>query len=355
MANRILVMNMGSTSTKLAVYEDEINIWTKNITHDKSAFKNFTHYTLQYDYRKAVVLEYLKSKNENLENFTAFVSRGGTIRPVSGGVFYISEQMIEDGLSGKYGDHPCNLSMKLAFELAVQYRAVALTVDPPVCDELCTEATYSGLPEIERMAVFHALNQRAIARRYCDEHNKNYTNLNLIVAHIGGGISVGAHQRGKIIDVNNALAGDGPFGLERSGSLPVGELIKLCYSGKYTKEEMLQRVNGKGGVSAYLDESDGKVLEHKILLGDEYTLEVVSAMAYQVAKEIGAIASVLNGEVDAILLTGGLAYWDRFTNMITKKIGFIADIYIYPGEDEMLSLANGAYRHINGIELAKNY
>lgn len=355
MGYKVLIINMGSTSTKIAVYNGDEKVWINSLSHPTEEISKYSIYREQYDYRKKIILSLLKLKDEDLSKFDAFVSRGGTIKPVSSGTFMINETMLEDAWSGVYGDHPCNIGCQIAFDLSKEYNVPAYTVDPPSCNEMCDEATYSGLPEIKRMASFQALNHRAIARRYCAETGLNYSESNLIVAHMGGGISVAAHQCSKIIDVNNALAGDGPFALERSGGIPVGDLIKLCYSNAYTCSEMLRKVNGRGGMSAYLHTTDAREIEKRIFEGDEYALEVTKAMTYQVSKEIGAIASVFKGRVDAILLTGGLAYWDRFVDLISERVGFIAPINRYPGENEMESLALGTYRCLSGKELVKDY
>lgn len=355
MGHRILIINMGSTSTKVAVYENNSKVWAESLSHPREAIESYSEYIDQYEYRKKIILDLLEDKGEDPKKFDAFVSRGGTIKPVSGGTFLISKNMLEDAWSGLYGEHPCNIGLQIAFDLGDEYNIPSFTVDPPVCNEMCVEATYSGLPEVKRVASFQALNQRAIARKYCTEFSYDYKETNLIVAHMGGGISVAAHHHGKIIDVNNALAGDGPFSLERSGGLPVGDLINLCYSKKYTHKEILRKVNGKGGMVAYLQTTDAREIEEKINNGNSYALEITNAMAYQVSKEIGGIASVLKGKVNAILLTGGLAYWDRFVELIINRVEFIAPVHRYPGENEMEALALGVYRYLNGQEEAKEY
>lgn len=355
MAQRILAFNMGSTSTKIAVYSGNEKAWVESLTHPREELAVYKDYRDQYVYRKNAILEVLETKSEELSKFDAIVSRGGTIKPVSGGVYLINEAMLDDAWSGLYGDHPCNIGGQIAFDLGKIYDKPAITVDPPICNEMCVEATYSGLPEIKRLASFQALNHRAIARKYCNDSKVKYEELNLIVAHMGGGLTVASHQQSKIIDVNNGLAGDGPFAMERSGGLPVGDLINLCYSGQYSKDEMLRKVNGQGGMVAYLNTTDARKIEERISGGDENALEVTKAMTYQVAKEIGAAAAVFKGEVDAILLTGGLAYWDRFVDLISERVSFIAPIYRYPGENEMESLALGALRYLNSEEDAKIY
>lgn len=355
MSHKLLVVNIGSTSTKIAVYENDTLVWKENLNHPRENLAQYLHYMDQYDYRKQAILDELARHREQLSGFDAFVSRGGTIRPIPGGTWRISKEMLEDSQSGRYGDHPCNIGGQIAYDLAQEFGCEALTVDPPICGELCVEATYSGLAGIERAARFQQLNHRAMARKYAEDTGVPYESLNLIVAHMGGGISVAAHHKGRIIDVNNALAGDGPFALERSGGLPVGDLIELCYSGRYSMHELLRRVNGRGGVYDYLGFADGRKLEELVESGDEKVAEVVRAMAYQIAKEIGALSAVLSGRVDAIILTAGLAYWNYFTRLIEERVSFLAPVHRYPGENEMEALAKGALRFLQGQEPARDY
>lgn len=355
MNNRMLIINIGSTSTKVAVYDGYEKIWVESISHPREDIEKYLKYREQYGYRKEKIIEKLEEKGEKLEDFFAFVSRGGTIKPVSGGTYEISEEMILDSWSGIYGEHPCNIGAEIVYELAKEYGVKAYTVDPPACSEICEEAKISGLPEIERRESFQMLNHRAMAKKACEDKNLDYKDVNLIVVHMGGGISVAAHQNGKIIDVNNALAGDGPMAMERSGQLPTGDLIKLCYSGKYSEQEMLRRVNGRGGMVAYLNTTNALEIEDRIKNNDEYALKITKALAYQVAKEIGAISTVLCGKVEAIVLTGGLANWSRLVDMLKKRISHLGEVLIYPGENEMQSLAFGVMRCIEDKEEVKLY
>lgn len=352
---RLLIINLGSTSTKVGVYLNTALIWAHTITHPREEIAGYLHFMDQYDYRLKAILKLLGDRGEPLEGIHAIVSRGGTIRPVRGGTYAITKRMLSDSQCGKYGDHPCNIGGQIAYDLGGRYGIPAFTVDPPICNEMCSEAVYSGLPEIDRIASFQALNHRAIARKYCKDHNVSYSGVNLIVAHMGGGITVAAHQKGKITDVNNGLAGDGPFALERSGSLPVGELIKLCYSGNYTLEEMLRHVNGRGGMAAYMGTVDARKIQQRIDSGDSKADAVTKAMAYQVSKEIGGIAAALSGRVDAIVLTAGLAFWEYFVNRIKSHVAFIAPVCVYPGENELESLALGALRVLCHEEKIQNY
>lgn len=352
---KLLILNMGSTSTKVAVYNGREMSWKETIDHPREDISKFLHFMDQYSYRKEGILKLLDAHGDSLDSFDVFISRGGTIKPVPGGVWRINQKMLDDSQSGAYGDHPCNIGGQIAFDLAAEFGKEACTVDPPICSEFCDEAYYSGLPEIRRLASFQQLNHRAIARKYAEDAKTPYNELNLIVAHMGGGISVAAHAKGKIIDVNNALAGDGPFALERSGDLPVGDLIKICYSGKYTQDEILRRVNGRGGMYAYTGMTDGRELDKKIAEGDKEIEAVTKAMAYQVAKEIGGLASVFKGDVDAVVLTAGLAYWKYFVELVSDRVKYIAPIHVYPGENEMESLAFGVCRYLDGEEPAQDY
>lgn len=355
MKHRMLIMNMGSTSTKVAVYEDTSLIWKEGISHPREDISRYLGYMDQYAYRRSAIEALVAEKGEQMQDFTVFISRGGTVRPIPGGTWRIGPKMLEDSQSGKYGEHPCNIGGQIAYDLAQEYNREALTVDPPICDEMRLEATFSGLPGIERKASFQALNHRATARKYAEDVGKPYAELNLIVAHMGGGVSVAAHRKGKIIDVNNALAGDGPFALERSGDLPVGDLIELCYSNKYTLQEMHRLVNGRGGVYAYLGTTDGLELDKRIQNADKDAEQVVRAMAYQIGKEIGGLMTVFDDKVDAILLTAGLAYWDYFVDLVRERVEFLAPVHVYPGENEMEALALGVYRYFSGEESAFDY
>lgn len=353
--HRMLIMNMGSTSTKVAVYEDQNLKWQVSLSHPREEISRHINYMDQYDYRLGEIMKLMDEKGEKLEDINVFVSRGGILRPVHGGVWFINQDMLDDSQCGYYGDHPCNIGGQIAFDLAQKFGREALTVDPPMCSEFCPEALYSGLPEIERIGAFQALNHRATARKYASDVGAKYQDLDLIVVHMGGGISVAAHQHGKIIDANNALAGDGPMAMERAGGLPTGQLIKICYSGKYSQDEMLRRVNGQGGMVAYLGLTDGLKIQARIDEGDKEADLAVRAMAYQVAKEIGGIAAVFKGKVDAILFTAGLAHWAYFVQLIRERVEFIAPVKLYPGENEMESLMAGVWRYLNGEEEAQIY
>lgn len=338
---RILAINPGSTSTKIAVFEGETQVFIKNIKHPAEDIAQFAVITDQYEFRKGIILSELKENNIDLNTIKVIVGRGGLVKFIPSGVYTVNEAMENDLKAGVNGQHASNLGGLIAADIARSIPgASAYIADPVVVDELQDVARISGHPLFERTSVFHALNQKAIARTYAKEVHKKYEDLNLIVVHLGGGISIGAHLNGRVIDVNQALDGDGPFSPERSGSVPVGQLAKLCFSGKHTYDEVKKMITGKGGYVAYLGSNDAYEIEQKAAAGDEKSILIETAMAYQVSKEVGAMASVLKGKVDAILLTGGIAHSKTFTAMISEHVGFIAPVKIYPGEDEMRALAS---------------
>lgn len=352
---RILVINPGSTSTKIAVYDNENPLIEKTIRHDPEKISNFDSILSQYEFRYNTISDVLEKNNISLSTLSAVVARGGLLKPIHGGVWKVTNKMIEDLKEAKMGDHASNLGAIIAKHISDKYKIPAFIVDPVVVDEMESLARYSGLPELPRLSIFHALNQKATARKAASELGKKYEEVNLIVAHMGGGISVGAHKNGRVIDVNNALNGDGPFSPERSGDLPVSSLVKMCFSGKYTESEIQKKIKGKGGLYAYLGTSDARIVEEKVKEGDEKFREVYKAMAYQIGKEIGALSTVLCGSVDGIVLTGGLAYDKIFINWIKEMVSFIAPIFVYPGENEMTALRDGALRVLKNIEKAYNY
>lgn len=352
---RLLIINPGSTSTKIAIFDNEKPVLEQTLRHSNEELAPFATIIDQYEFRKNVILDTLNTNGINITKLNAVVGRGGLLKPMEGGTYKVNEKMLEDLKAAPMGQHASNLGAIIANEIASQLNIPAFIVDPVVVDEMEEVARYSGMPEIKRISIFHALNQKAVARRAAADLGKKYEELNLIVAHMGGGISVGAHKNGRIIDVNNALDGEGPFSPERTGSLPVGGLMKLCYSGKYTLDEMKKKVVGKGGLVAYLGTNDGREVEKMIEAGDKNAELVYEAMAYQVAKEIGACAAVLEGKVDAVCLTGGLAYDKRLMGWIKERIQFIGDVRIYPGEDEMIALAEGGLRVLRKEEKAKEY
>lgn len=352
---RILAINPGSTSTKIAVYDNEREVFETTLRHSNEEIAKYEKVADQFEFRKQVILAILEENEINLTKLNAVVGRGGLLKPIKGGTYSVNEKMIEDIKAAQMGEHASNLGALIAQEIASQLNIPAYIVDPVVVDEMSEIARISGMPDISRVSIFHALNQKAVARRYASEHNRNYRDLNLIVAHLGGGISVGAHEKGNVVDVNNALDGEGPFSPERSGGLPIGDLAKMCYSGKYTHAEIKKKITGKGGLVAYLGTNDGRDVEAMIQKGDEKAKLVFEAMAYQVAKEIGSCAAVLKGHVDAIVLTGGLAYGQMLVDWIKSRVAFIGDIVVYAGEDEMSALALGGLRVLRKEEAPQIY
>ncbi|ERI95296.1 butyrate kinase [Clostridiales bacterium oral taxon 876 str. F0540] len=355
MSYKLLIINPGSTSTKIGVYEDENPIIVETLRHSSEEIGKYKTIYEQFEFRKNVILEVLKEKNFDINTLDAVVGRGGLLKPIEGGTYAVNEEMLNDLKIGIQGQHASNLGGIIANEIAKKLNIKAFIVDPVVVDELEDVARISGIPEIQRKSIFHALNQKAVAKRYAKDIEKKYEELSIIVAHMGGGISVGAHKNGRVIDVNNALDGEGPFSPERSGSLPIGDLVKLCYSGKYTQEEVKKMINGKGGFVAHLNTNDAKAVAEAMKSGDKKAELILKAMAYQVAKEIGKCAAVLHGKVDAILLTGGIAYGKDIVELIKERVEFIAPVVVYPGEDELLALAQGGIRVLKGEEEAKIY
>ncbi|MDP9751254.1 butyrate kinase [Thermoanaerobacter pentosaceus] len=350
----ILVINPGSTSTKVAVFKDKEPVFTETLRHSSEELSKYKGIIDQFEFRTQAILNMLKEKGISLSEIDAIVGRGGLLKPIESGTYIVNEKMVEDLKKAERGEHASNLGGIIAYTLAKEHDIEAYIVDP-VVDELEDIARITGMPEIEKSSIFHALNQKAIARRLAADLNKKYEEVNLIIAHLGGGISIGAHKHGRVVDVNDALNGEGPFSPERAGGLPVLDLVKLCYSGKYTYQEMKKRLIGQGGIVAHLGTNDVREVYKKIEEGDKKAELVLEAMTYQTAKEIGAMAVVLKGQVDAIGITGGIAYNEDFVKRISEKVKFIAPIYVYPGEDEMSALAQGAYRVLSGEEKAKMY
>jgi butyrate kinase len=355
MAYKLLIINPGSTSTKISVFEDEKETLGETLRHPSEEIGKFKTVLEQKSFRAEVILNTLKNNNIEVKELDAIVGRGGLLKPIPSGTYAVNDKMLQDLKEGVNGEHASNLGAIIAKEIADSISKPAFIVDPVVVDEMEDIARISGNPELPRKSIFHALNQKAVAKRYAKENSNNYEELNIIVAHMGGGVSVGVHKNGKIVDVNNALDGDGPFSPERSGGVPAGDLARLCYSGKYTLEEILKKITGKGGFVAYLNTNDARAVEEAALQGDEKAKLIHDAMGYQVSKEIGAAATVLNGKVDAIILTGGMAYGKPMVNLIKEKVGFIGPVIVYPGEDEMLALAQGVLRVLNKEEDIREY
>ncbi len=351
----ILTLNPGSTSTKIALFEDHECIFKTTLRHPSDALKPFASVYEQYAFRKEAILNALEHYDVALKDLDAVVGRGGMLKPIASGTYAVNQAMLDDLKTAKRGEHASNLGAIIAFELAQMAGVKAYIVDPVAVDEMDDLARVTGMVSIQRQSLFHALNQKAVARKAALQLQKPYESLNLIVAHLGGGISVGAHRKGRVIDVNNALDGDGPMSPERSGGVPIGPLYHWAFSGKITLAQMKKLNYGEGGLVAHLGTNDGAEIEKRIAQGDAQARFIYEAMAYQIAKEIGSCAAVLKGAVDAVILTGGLAYDTMLTTWIQERVAFIAPVLVFPGEDEMEALALGALRVLTHEELAKEY
>ena len=350
----LLVINVGSTSTKVAWFNGNVPMVLETIRYSSEDLAPYSSLNDQIPLRKDDLLKFLKKNGIGLEKVVMIVSRGGLGRPLPAGAYKIDDAMCKDLLEGKFGKHPSALGPAIALDLSMRYGMPAIVIDPPSTDEFQPLARISGLPEIERKSAFHALNQKMAARRLASELGNKYEAMNLIVAHLGGGITIGAHQRGRVIDCNHGL-GEGPLTPERAGSLPTTGLLDLAFSGNLDKKQMIDRLVGQGGLSAYLGTTDVRRVEEMIRTGDEKAKLVYEAMAYQVAKEIGGMSVVMKGKIDGIILTGGLANSEMLTDWIKERTQFIAPVFIYPGEDEMSALAEGGLRVLRKEEELKRY
>ena len=359
--HRVLAINPGSTSTKVGAFDEERPLFRRTLRHSVEDLAVFSRIADQYAFRRDIVLALLQEEQVLLGSLSAVVGRGGILRPVPSGTFRINETMLEDVRHPVGREHASNLGALIAHETAVRAGVPAFVVDPVSVDELDPIARVSGLPEIERRSISHALNLKATARRTAQQLGKPYEDLNLIGVHLGGGISVSAHHRGRMVDVNQALDGTGPFSPERAGGLPVGDVVRMCYSAPpyedvhLTYGEMLSKIAGQGGLVAHLGTNDYRKVERRIAAGDTHACLICKAMAYQIAKEIGLMATVLKGEVDAIYLTGGLAHSALLTGWIAERTDWIAPVLVYPGEEELLALVQGVLRVLNHQEMAQEY
>ena len=355
MSKKSLIINPGSTSTKIGVFEDENLLFEETLRHTTEEIARFDKIVDQKDFRKELIVNLLKEKDFDINSLDFVVGRGGMLKPIPSGTYEVSPELLHDLEIGKQGQHASNLGGILAKEIADSIGVPSYIVDPTVVDEMMDIARYSGVPELPRVSVFHALNQKAVARRYAKEVGKPYEELDLIVVHMGGGVSVGPHKHGKVIDIFNALDGDGAFAPERAGAVPVGALIRLCYSGKYTQAEAMKMVVGNGGFNAYVNTNDMRDVDKMVKDGDKEAEKVRDAFILQMSKDIGSMACVLEGKVDQIILTGGIAYDKVVVEGIKKRCGWIAPFTVYPGEDELLALCQGGLRVVNGEEKAKEY
>ena len=354
MSYKILVINPGSTSTKIGVFEDETLLFDKTLRHPAEEIAKFDTIPAQRGWRKQLVLEALAENNFDPKELNAVSARGGLVKPIKGGTYTTSQALLDDCIAGVQGQHAANLGALIAKEIGDELGIPSFIADPPVVDEMAPVARYSGHPLIPRVSKFHALNQKAVAKRYAKEAGKKYEDLNLIICHMGGGVSVGAHVKGSVVDTENALDGEGPFSPERAGSLPADAIIKMCFSGKYTQAEMNKMFVGRGGLVAYAGSTDMRDLL-KMAETDAKVAEVVDAFHYQIGKEIGAMAAAMKGKVDQIILTGGIAYGKETVAALTEMVEWIAPITVYPGEDELLALDQAALRVLTGEEEAQVY
>lgn len=351
---RLLTINPGSTSTKIAVFDDTNSVFAESIKHPVDQLKSFERVSDQFEFRRDLVIKTLEDNGIPLQ-FDAIVGRGGILRPVEGGVYRVNELMLRE-MEKPVRNHASNLGCRIAHDISERIPGcIPLIADPVVVDEMLDVARISGSPLMPRESTWHALNQRSIARRYATEHDRRYEDLNLIVAHLGGGISIGAHHRGRCIDVNNAFDGEGPFSPERAGSLPPGHLIDLCYSQKYTHEQLRKRISGDAGLAAHLGTTDVSAIVEAIGRGDKKAELVLNGMIYSIAKWIGSVAVALKGHVDAIILTGGVAYSDYVVSGITEYVSFLGQVFVYPGENEMLALAANGVGALSGTLPIKEY
>lgn len=355
MAVKSLIINPGSTSTKIGVFEDETLLFEETLRHSTEEISQYATIFDQKDFRKKIITDLLKEKNFDINSLNMVVGRGGMLKPIPGGTYAVTDDLLEDLKVGVQGQHASNLGGILAREIGDSIGVPSYIVDPVVVDELSPAARYSGMAEIPRGSIFHALNQKAVAKRYAAEIGKPYESLRLIVVHMGGGVSVGAHEDGKVVDVFSAFDGDGAFSPERAGGVPCGALVKLCFSGKYTEKEIYAKLIGKGGFNAYCGTNDMRDVEKMVQGGDKKAEEVREAFITQVAKDIGSMACVLQGKVDQILVTGGIAYDKVVVAGLKERAEWIAPMTIYPGEDELMALVQGGLRVLNGEEKAMVY
>ena len=345
---KILAINPGATSTKVAIFNGNEQTFIKNIKHSTEELSQFATIADQYEFRRNIITSTLEAEGIDLHDIAIVMGRGGLVKPLKSGVYRVNELMLEHLKMGYSGQHACNLGGLIADSIA-KYIGLecAYIADPVMVDEMNDVARISGHPDFERQSIFHALNHKAIGRMYAKDNGKRYEDLNLIITHMGGGVSVGAHEKGKVIDVNQALDGEGPFSPERSGSLPMNQFLKACFSGKYTQQDMQKMLVGKGGYVGYFGSNDAYAVEKAAIAGDPKAELLEEAFAYQVAKQIGENACVLKGKVDAIILTGGIAYGKPVVNRIKKYVEWIAPVAVYPGEDEMAAMALNANMILN--------
>ncbi len=353
--HRVLAINPGSTSTKIAIFVNDDEVFKTTVNHSPEELKPYPDIPSQQPLREKAIFSALEKAGEELSSLSAVVGRGGLLQPMEGGTYKIEQPMLRELRERAIGGHASNLGGILAESIASSLGIPSYIVDPVVVDELEDVARISGSPLIERVSIFHALNQKAVARRHAQKAGRKYEEMNLIVAHLGGGVTVGAHRKGRVVDVNDGLNGEGPLTPERTGGLPVLQVVELCFRPGADKQEIIRNLKGSGGLTAYLGTNDGKEVEQLVVQGDKQAQLIHKAMVYQTAKEIGGMATVLHGKVDAILVTGGMAYDTIFIEELKKAVSFIAPVHVYPGEEEMRAMTEGAIRVLNGTEKVKTY
>jgi butyrate kinase len=351
----ILVINPGSTSTKIGVFQDLKECFSETVAHSSAELSEYPSVAAQYEFRKRHILKALFDRGFDTRTISAVVGRGGVLRPIPGGVYRVNETMLEDIRAARYGEHASNLGALLADALGAEWKVPAFIADPVVVDELADVARVSGHALFKRKSIFHALNQKAVARRYAKETGRAYENLTLIVAHMGGGVSVGLHLKGKVVDVNQALNGEGPFSPERAGTLPAADLVKLCFSGEYGEREVLKMISGQGGFVSLLGTNDMREVEKAAASGDPKASLYYEAFIYNVAKYIGSLAAAALGKVDAIILTGGIAHSKNVQDGVRRMCEWIAPLIVYPGEGELEALAQGGVRALSGEAAVQEY
>jgi butyrate kinase len=352
---RLLIINPGSTSTKVAVFHDAEERQTRIINHTSAELQKYNSIIDQLPFRIKTIRRFLREKGFEPDSFDAFVGRGGLLRPIPGGTYRINQPMVDDLRSCRYGSHASNLGALIAYQFATEVLRPAFVVDPVVVDELDPVARITGLPDIEKRSIFHALNQKSVAKRFAGSIGRVYDELTLIVAHMGGGISVGCHRKGRVVEVNNALNGTGPFSPERAGTVQAGQWTERILRKRVPESDAIRMLSGRGGLVAHLGTSDTREVQKRISEGDEQARLVYDAMIYNIAREIGAASIAARGLVDGIILTGGIAHSDYVTGRISEYVRHIAPVHLIPGENEMLALAEGAFRVLSGLEAAQDY
>lgn len=352
---KVLAINPGSTSTKISVCENNDKFFETTIKHTIDEIRKFSDVLSQYEWRKSLIVDILEKNNIHINSLDAVVGRGGLVRPIASGTYRVNEKMINDLKENKLGEHASNLGAVIAKSIADTVNIDSFIVDPIVVDELSPVARISGLKDIERRSIFHALNQKAVARILANDLEVDYEKSSFIIVHMGGGVSVGAHQNGRVIDVTNGLDGEGTFTPERSGGVPSYDLVRMCFSGEYSESDMFKKISGLGGIVSYMGTNNLLDIAIKADNGDDQSKLMIDAMCYQVAKDVGSMATVLKGKIDAIAITGGVANDKKMMANITERVSFIANVHIYPGEEEMLALTEGCLRVLNDPLLIKEY